>query len=72
MTEPKPLDIRFSKREIQVLEAMSYGHNTLEISELLQISKHTVETHRKNLLRKFNARNAVHLIRMGFHQGVLK
>ena len=54
---------RLSTREKEILEALSHGYNTNEIADQLQISSHTVDTHRKNLLRKINAKNVAHLIR---------
>ncbi len=56
-----------SEREKQVLEALSLGYNRNEIANQLRISKHTVDTHRKNLLRKLSARNVAHLVRKSVH-----
>ena len=61
-----------TKRESEVVEAISYGFNSKEISDQLDISVHTVVTHRKNLLRKFNARNTAHLVRMSISTGLIK
>lgn len=41
---------------------MTEGNTSLQIGHKLSISLKTVETHRKNLLTKFNALNAVHLV----------
>lgn len=42
----------FSKREKQVLKLMVEGKNTLEIADQLCISKHTVNSHRKQIFSK--------------------
>lgn len=51
-----------TKRELEVLRAMAGGNSTSQISELLQISENTVETYRKRLMLKFDAKNAVDLV----------
>lgn len=53
-----------SRREIQVLSLIAEGFTTREIADKLFISALTVETHRKNLLTKLNARNMVSLIKI--------
>ncbi|KGE16197.1 response regulator transcription factor [Sphingobacterium deserti] len=49
-------------REKEVLAHLAEGKTTPEIADLLFISKLTVETHRRNLLQKFNVSNAASLI----------
>lgn len=51
-----------SKREIEVLTLISKGLNTPEISEILFISQNTVQTYRKRLLDKFEAKNVAELV----------
>jgi DNA-binding NarL/FixJ family response regulator len=53
-----------SRREIQILSLIAEGYISKEIADKLFISVLTVETHRKNLLTKLNARNMVSLIRI--------
>jgi DNA-binding CsgD family transcriptional regulator len=53
---------RLSFREIEVLSCMAKGLTSAQIAYSLKISIKTVETHRKNLQRKFNAVNACQLI----------
>ena len=52
-----------TKREKEVLSLISEELTTNEISEKLYISINTVETHRKNLMQKFQVRNSVGLIK---------
>lgn len=42
----------YSKRELEVLRLLSQGYLSKEISEKLFISAHTVNQHRKNILKK--------------------
>lgn len=49
-------------KEKTVLSLVSSGLTTKEIANALKISHHTVESHRKNLLRKCCAKNSAELI----------
>ncbi len=69
MSNPK---IEPSARELEVLELLSRGFNSREISEQLYISANTVEYHRKQLLRKTASRNVAHLIGTAFRTGLLE
>ena len=48
----KPDDVELSKREIDVLVAVAKGLMNKEIADLMNISIHTVISHRKNITRK--------------------
>jgi len=50
-----------SKREMQVVELMVNGMTSASIAEELGLSPNTVITHRKNILRKLNVKNALEL-----------
>ena len=52
-----------TKREKEVLDLISEEYTTQEISKKLYISTNTVETHRKNLMNKFQVRNSVGLVK---------
>lgn len=64
--------VSLSEREQEVLNYLYKGSNTKEIAECLFISHHTVESHRKSLIQKFEAKNSVHLIYLALHKGHLK
>lgn len=51
-TSKKPDDVELSKREIDVLVAVAKGMMNKEIADLMNISIHTVISHRKNITRK--------------------
>ena len=59
-----------SKREQQIVRLISRGLTSLNISKELFISKHTVETHRKNILRKLNLNSSKELVRFAVMQGL--
>jgi DNA-binding NarL/FixJ family response regulator len=53
-----------TRREKEVLSLIAEGLTNHEIAEKLFISTSTVDTHRKNLLSKFEVKNTATLIRM--------
>ena len=56
--------IVLTRREKEVLELIASGMTNNEIAQKLFISSTTVDTHRKNLLAKFEVKNTALLIRM--------
>jgi DNA-binding CsgD family transcriptional regulator len=52
-----------TKSESKILKLIASGFSSKEIAEKLYISFHTAETHRKNLLEKFEARNSAELVK---------
>jgi len=53
-----------TRREKEVLELIAEGMTNAEVAEKLFISVTTVDTHRKNLLAKFEAKNIAALIKL--------
>jgi DNA-binding CsgD family transcriptional regulator len=58
-----------TRREKQVLKLLIEGRLSKEISSILKISKQTVDTHRKNMLRKNNLSNTGELIGKAIRNG---
>lgn len=67
----KTKDTALSERELQVLELIALELTTNEIAEKLFISKHTVETYRKNLLLKLDAKNLAGLTKHAIYLGLV-
>ncbi len=65
------LPSNISPREQEVLHLISHEKTTQEIADELYISSHTATSHRKNLMRKFQVKNAAGLVRRGFELGYL-
>jgi len=63
--------IHLTGREKEILILISEEYTNQEIAEKLFISSNTVFTHRKNLLKKFNARNTAGLIKQAIESKVL-
>ncbi|GGI28521.1 response regulator [Pedobacter mendelii] len=62
---------KLTKREKEILCLISEGRITIDIAKMLFLSKLTVETHRKNLLQKFKAKNVAELIKIASKEGFL-
>ena len=52
-----------SKRELEIIRAISEGLNSREIGEKLFISRHTVDTYRRAILEKTSCHNSAELIK---------
>jgi DNA-binding NarL/FixJ family response regulator len=63
---------KLSDREQEVLECIAIGLTTHEIADKLFISKNTVETHRKNLLYKLNAKNTAELVNNAYKRRIIQ
>ncbi|MBV8043906.1 transcriptional regulator SdiA [Pluralibacter sp.] len=50
-------EMKFSKRELEILKWTAEGKTSAEISIILSISENTVNFHQKNMQKKFNAPN---------------
>jgi len=60
-----------SEREREVLLLLDEGKSTLEIGTQLFISNHTVSTHRRNLLKKFEAKSTVDMLKKATAHGII-
>ena len=56
-------EIVLSKREKEILRLIGEGKTSNEISEVLSIGKTTVDTHRKNILKKLSIQGKTDLVR---------
>lgn len=64
-------NVRFSRREKEVLDLIAKGLTTKDIAKQLFLSEKTVETHRSNLLAKLNVHNVASLIKVAVQYGYL-
>lgn len=53
---------KITKRELEVLNYIANGFTNDEIASKLELSKRTIDSHRQNLLTKFECKNTVGLI----------
>jgi DNA-binding CsgD family transcriptional regulator len=64
-----PVKEIFSKREKQILLCLAEGKNSPEIAIELKISRYTIDTHRKNMLKKTGTSSAAELIMKSVREG---
>ena len=60
-----------SEREKEIIKLIADGMTTNEIAEKLFLSRHTVESHRKNILLKLGLKNSTGLVKYAIHTGLI-
>ena len=60
-----------TRREKEVLELIAEGMTNNEIAEKIFVSASTVDTHRKNLLAKLEAKNTAELVKLAFFHNLI-
>ncbi|HAC21658.1 MAG TPA: hypothetical protein DCF91_06115 [Porphyromonadaceae bacterium] len=60
-----------SKREIEILRLINKGLLSKEISDQLNISVHTVNTHRQRILEKLQANSSIEAIKAASNKGII-
>jgi len=60
--------IVLSLREVEVITMIAEGLTNIEISEKLFLSKHTVNTHRKNIMAKLGVKNTAGIVMFAVKQ----
>jgi len=77
ITQPEPENVTcepadLSPREFEVLRLITKGCKTVEIADELNVSVHTINSHRKNILKKLNLKSPTELIVFAVEQGLTK
>lgn len=65
---PTPL----TPREIQIVRLVAEGKIAKEIASLLNLSTHTIYTHRKNIMNKLELKSASELVLYAVEKGIVK
>lgn len=60
-----------TNREKQLIELLAQGKTTVVIAQELFLSRYTVDTYRKNLLKKFEVRNTSELLMLLVQEGLI-
>ncbi len=63
--------IAFSERETQILNLIAKGRTTREIADELWLSINTVESHRKRMIRRVNAKNIFGVFNYTITNGII-
>ena len=67
----KPVNVRLTSREVEVLKSMAKGDSTKAIANQLNISSATVNNHIKHILTKFDVHTRLQAIRRAESAGVI-
>lgn len=60
-----------SPRELEIITLIALEYSGKEISEKLFISSHTVETHRKNIMKKLNVKSTIGLVKYALKNNLI-
>tara|TARA_R110000868_G_scaffold220733_2_gene472153 strand:- start:6575 stop:7237 length:663 start_codon:yes stop_codon:yes gene_type:complete len=66
------IDLMLTGREIEIITLIALEYSGKEISEQLFISSNTVETHRKNIMKKLKAKNTISLVKFAIKNKLIK
>lgn len=61
-----------TEREIEIITLIALEFSGKEISDQLFISMNTVETHRKNIMKKLDAKNSISLVKYALKNKLIK
>ena len=64
--------IKITNREKQLIALIEKDYSSKQIAAALNISLHTVETHRKNIMRKTNTGNVLLLVKWAYENNILQ
>ncbi len=67
----KQEEVSLTEREIEVLKLIAEENTTQEIADTLFLSKHTIESYRKNLISKLQVKNLAGLTKHAIKMGLL-
>lgn len=62
---------QITPREQEILHLIAYEYSSKEIANRLYVSYETVNTHRKNIMRKLEVKNVAGMIRTAFERNLL-
>jgi DNA-binding NarL/FixJ family response regulator len=69
---PHDIHASLTEREIEIIILISLEYSGKEISEQLFISTNTVETHRKNIMKKIKAKNTISIVKYALKHKLIK
>jgi DNA-binding CsgD family transcriptional regulator len=63
--------MKLTQREIEIIRLLALGNTSHQVSKVLTISPHTVDTHRKNIFRKLEINSIADLVRFAHESSIL-
>lgn len=64
-------DINLTPREIEILKLIALGKSTISIASDLFVSPHTVQTHRKNIIKKLQIKSPTQFVIHAMDRGLI-
>jgi len=64
--------VEITKRELEVLEFLADGMTTDDIAREMFLSPATVDTHRRNIIKKLDVNNITEAVAHGLRTGLIK
>ena len=58
----KPDPIQLSERELQIIQFIAEGYTNSQIAAIVYLSNHTINTHRKNIMKKLGVNNTAGIV----------
>ncbi len=71
LNRPTTAPVGLTQRELDVLKCLAKGRTTVDISELLYLSHHTVRNHVRNILGKLDARSQLEAVVVASSMGLV-
>ncbi len=71
LNRPTTAPVGLTQRELDVLRCLAEGRTTVDISELLYLSHHTVRNHVRNILGKLGARSQLEAVVVASSMGLV-
>lgn len=71
-SEARFTEVKLSKRELNILKLICLEYTTHQIAFEMDLSTHTVDTHRKNILSKTGTKNSIGLLKFAIENGIHK
>jgi len=62
---------KFTQRETEILRLLKQGKNSEQIAATMFISRHTVDTHRRNMLSKADCKNVTEMVHKASRVGMV-
>jgi DNA-binding NarL/FixJ family response regulator len=63
---------KLTEREMEILLLVAAGKSSKEIADTLFLSPHTINTHRKHILKKLGCKSAAELLNYAYSQGLME
>lgn len=62
---------QLTRREVEMIRLLAKSLSSKEIADMQNVSIHTVETHRRNIMHKLNVQNVAGIISFAYENGIL-